>query len=64
MVIFLLAHGLSLCIQGTPLANLQEGDIIRFIPVYTGNTYSYSILPSFCSVYPCVYREHTGHEMT
>ena len=30
----------------------------RFIPVYTGNMYNYTVLDNDTPVYPCVYREH------
>ena len=51
-------YGLSLCIQGThpPSRNCQS--VIRFIPVYTGNTLARPRVIPALSVYPCVYREH------
>ena len=54
--------GLSLCIQGTPLAllNLRAPD--RFIPVYTGNTTHKWSVWMLNAVYPCVYREHKAAE--
>ena len=36
-------------------AGIAEG---RFIPVYTGNTKSFTVFSIANSVYPCVYREH------
>ena len=50
--------GLSLCIQGTPFMQPFLLHIIRFIPVYTGNTTVSSGRITVISVYPCVYREH------
>ena len=50
--------GLSLCIQGTPLATLFVHLYHRFIPVYTGNTVAIVFITVLISVYPCVYREH------
>ena len=50
--------GLSLCIQGTRLADAYFYNDDRFIPVYTGNTYGMSSKNCLKSVYPCVYREH------
>ena len=50
--------GLSLCIQGTLRRSINVNVKIRFIPVYTGNTYSNSSAFNKCAVYPCVYREH------
>ena len=50
--------GLSLCIQGTSLAQTYQKLKNRFIPVYTGNiNLPLSIFYSI-TVYPCVYREH------
>ena len=50
--------GLSLCIQGTPKKPSNRFHILRFIPVYTGNT-EITITGAFLNaVYPCVYREH------
>ena len=50
--------GLSLCIQGTQLNDLSLIIQIRFIPVYTGNTYFRRAGAIVLVVYPCVYREH------
>ena len=50
--------GLSLCIQGTPIAVLRFRYLPRFIPVYTGNTGTAGRLMLWLAVYPCVYREH------
>ena len=50
--------GLSLCIQGTHCCIYDMCQRIRFIPVYTGNTYSSNKKPPNEAVYPCVYREH------
>ena len=50
--------GLSLCIQGTQRYQLNQQQIERFIPVYTGNTRSPPDLLAKLTVYPCVYREH------
>ena len=50
--------GLSLCIQGTQLIKYNSKDVLRFIPVYTGNTVGISQIGIFHAVYPCVYREH------
>ena len=55
--------GLSLCIQGTRSRTINLRHIIRFIPVYTGNTVSDAICASLSSVYPCVYREHSSHSI-
>ena len=49
--------GLSLCIQGTPVEINNRLQWIRFIPVYTGNSFRTSALWWTVSVYPCVYRE-------
>ena len=50
--------GLSLCIQGT-LNDIKPPDfILRFIPVYTGNTPPSAVFSCPFSVYPWVYREH------
>ena len=53
--------GLSLCIQGTLAAVPFVLCIMRFIPVYTGNTKPDSDAPICDPVYPCVYREHKFH---
>ena len=53
--------GLSLCIQGTQLANQTAHLPPRFIPVYTGNTKSLMIYTVQKPVYPCVYREHSKY---
>ena len=50
--------GLSLCIQGIRASFSFLMAIIRFIPVYTGNTRHIKRSPSIAQVYPCVYREH------
>ena len=50
--------GLSLCIQGTHTKPSHTENCARFIPVYTGNTFSASSLIHSWAVYPCVYREH------
>ena len=52
------AAGLSLCIQGTPIAFCPVVASIRFIPVYTGNTFCGIVIHPYPPVYPCVYREH------
>ena len=52
------AHGLSLCIQGTLVSGLAKHEIVRFIPVYTGNTPNLKCGTPSSPVYPCVYREH------
>ena len=50
--------GLSLCIQGTLTVTNSPRRLLRFIPVYTGNT-SWSPDENLeYTVYPCVYREH------
>ena len=54
-----LMSGLSLCIQGTSVAPNPQANPQRFIPVYTGNIPSDIVIISSCSVYPCVYREHS-----
>ena len=51
-------HGLSLCIQGTHSAKLENPDDVRFIPVCTGNIQNYNYSTTIGAVYPCVYREH------
>ena len=49
--------GLSLCIQGT-LTNVELKALRRrFIPVYTGNSFSIALRLNLTAVYPCVYRE-------
>ena len=53
--------GLSLCIQGTRLADAYFYNDDRFIPVYTGNTTAFCTSFSTVSVYPCVYREHENN---
>ena len=50
--------GLSLCIQGTFKSILDQSISQRFIPVYTGNITSRMRFSVWCTVYPCVYREH------
>ena len=50
-------RGLSLCIQGTHMIDLDIFVIKRFIPVYTGNSISEWIRQIKVPVYPCVYRE-------
>ena len=50
--------GLSLCIQGTQPHSQHLSAQYRFIPVHTGNTKPYSMIPATSSVYPCAYREH------
>ena len=50
--------GLSLCIQGTQVLVTVSFDLIRFIPVYTGNTPVSCWYRFILPVYPCVYREH------
>ena len=54
----LLDPGLSLCIQGTLIEFNLLFVLVRFIPVYTGNTIILVIPLATSSVYPCVYREH------
>ena len=39
-------HGLSLCIQGTPVERENEGSLCRFIPVYTGN----ALIITYCFI--------------
>ena len=51
-------NGLSLCIQGTHIGTRRTGHLVRFIPVYTGNTWYVRSWNCRGSVYPCVYREH------
>ena len=51
-------RGLSLCIQGTLELDIDSLAKVRFIPVYTGNTYILFCSFNRDSVYPCVYREH------
>ena len=53
-----LKSGLSLCIQGTQFSRKFATHGVRFIPVYTGNTFLSSSATCTTSVYPCVYREH------
>ena len=55
---FVAKRGLSLCIQGTQEIRFMIFKILRFIPVYTGNTSDGCVLFAGESVYPCVYREH------
>ena len=50
--------GLSLCIQGTYVKQTKPNNAIRFIPVYTGNIFLWSVFCPPHTVYPCVYREH------
>ena len=50
-------NGLSLCIQGTPKLGALRNMDMRFIPVYTGNSFICLRLFYNCTVYPCVYRE-------
>ena len=54
---YLLCSGLSLCIQGTPPQYLPFHPQMRFIPVYTGNSFSRWLRVFALPVYPCVYRE-------
>ena len=57
--VFYKQHGLSLCIQGTPLEFNEFASSRRFIPVYTGNTTRADRIQFHLAVYPCVYREHS-----
>ena len=50
--------GLSLCIQGTHCDPVITSRDLRFIPVYTGNTFNIGAEIRQNTVYPCVYREH------
>ena len=50
--------GLSLCIQGTRSFRVSDKYWVRFIPVYTGNTFKIKNKTHRGAVYPCVYREH------
>ena len=52
------SDGLSLCIQGTLKLSREVLNNLRFIPVYTGNTFGMSFVGLPAPVYPCVYREH------
>ena len=49
---------LSLCIQGTSIEYRNDPEVVRFIPVYTGNIISDKVNKLMEAVYPCVYREH------
>ncbi len=49
--------GLSLCIQGTHTYFRCFNMVIRFIPVYTGNSNTLICFMISLTVYPCVYRE-------
>ena len=49
--------GLSLCIQGTRVRGLVVDSLMRFIPVYTGNSLISFLYCFSQTVYPCVYRE-------
>ena len=53
--------GLSLCIQGTRVVMKLARAILRFIPVYTGNTQPSMSFIGANTVYPCVYREHSKY---
>ena len=55
----MLAHGLSLCIQGTYYETGSYRRWDRFIPVHTGNMSWYVVEPIIGTVYPCAYREHS-----
>ena len=55
---FMIDWGLSLCIQGTRTNQILINQILRFIPVYTGNTCFQENHRWGNAVYPCVYREH------
>ena len=57
-IIFILAPGLSLCIQGTSSVLGINFCGSRFIPVHTGNIRPSSKWHSILPVYPCAYREH------
>ena len=50
-------RGLSLCIQGTQGLTGNSISNLRFIPVYTGNSPTYTLIRRSKAVYPCVYRE-------
>ena len=52
-----LVCGLSLCIQGTRQQGAELGSVLRFIPVYTGNSLGNVASHVDVPVYPCVYRE-------
>ena len=52
--------GLSLCIQGTQLILKYKSRSKRFIPMCIGNTFANFLALELTSVYPYVYREHTG----
>ena len=51
-------NGLSLCIQGTSIDELDMKINDRFIPVHTGNILGNMTGALLTSVYPCAYREH------
>ena len=59
IIAYLFIFGLSLCVQGTQQVVNTQGELVRFIPVCTGNTIFSNFIYYLCSVYPCVYREHT-----
>ena len=52
--------GLSLCVQGTPVSNIDGKVTKRFIPVHTGNTVGSKLTRLRTAVYPCAYREHVA----
>ena len=54
----LILFGLSLCIQGTSWVVPQYKLKSRFIPVHTGNMWSFRSWWHYEAVYPCAYREH------
>ncbi|OAT45910.1 hypothetical protein M997_2542 [Proteus hauseri ATCC 700826] len=50
--------GLSPCIRGTHIPQHFMMVLVRFIPVYTGNTHHQALKPIKPTVYPRVYGEH------
>ena len=49
--------GISLYLQGTRIQQLSHKQLIRYIPVPTGNSFASSSKIHFLAVYPCTYRE-------
>ena len=55
--------GLSLCIQGTLAHRVLKIQLLRFIPVHTGNIFVAPCGSIADTVYPCAYREHTNYNI-
>ena len=53
----MLEHGISLYLQGTRVINWTISELVRYIPVPTGNSFGIRERTVNHAVYPCTYRE-------